>query len=194
MKSGHSVIVRGLSTRREDIHQSRSVSGLSERNCRAPSNVPPRTRTRPPKTAIALPPRARADRAESRERREGRQERRDQVVGVLGGDAGRAGGQGEEIGPEVVVGEPLAGEPRIREREAHGRHEARQDGEVHGLFRLANLAEGPAEPQEEEKDAEEDDERKEARAGAGEDSRKVRAAPEERARTARGTRAAARGG
>ena len=124
----------------------------------------------------AAPPRA--DRAEARERREGRQERGDEVVGVLRRHAGRARGKREEVRPEVIVGKALAGEPGIGKRQARGRHEARQDGEVHRLFGLADLAERPADPQEEEEDAEEERHGNEPRAGARNDARKVGAAPE----------------
>src|ERR1019366_7291298 len=121
----------------------------------------------------------RADRAKAREGREGRQERRDKVVGVFRRHASRARREREEVRPEVIVRKAFAGEPWVRERQARGRHEARQDGEVHRLLRLANLAEGPADPQEKEEDAEEKSHRQESPGGARKGRRKVGAAPEE---------------
>ena len=118
MKSGHSVIVFGLSTRREDSHQSRSTSGFPERNCRAPSNVPERTIRSPPKTAIAEPPRRARIAPKPASAGEGRQESGDEVVGELRRQAGRARGKREEVRPEVIVGKALAGEPGVGKRQA----------------------------------------------------------------------------
>ena len=125
------------------------------------------------------PAAARADGSVGGERRERGQEGRDEVVRVLGGDARGARREREEVRPEVVVREAGAGEPRVHERESRRRHEPREDGEVHRLLRLADLAERRADPEEEAEDREEEDERRGEGASAREHVEEVPPAPEE---------------
>ena len=92
------------------------------------------------------------DHAEGREGEQRRQERRDEVVRVLRSDARGAQRESEKVRAEVVVGESRSGHPGIHHWDVRRHHEARQDGEVHGLLGETHL-DRPAQPEEEEEEA-----------------------------------------
>ncbi len=183
VKSGHSVIASPTfpfttsCTRRDDSQKLMSASGRSESHCREGVRRPAEDEEEPGQDAQPPPAAADPDRAERRGRRERREERGDQVVGVLGRDPRGAGREREEKRAEVVVGESRARHPRVGEGEAPGRHEAGEDGEVHRLFGEADVADGPADPEVEEEDAEGQGERRPGAPPGGE--RVEKALPEE---------------